>query len=258
MDKIYLILATVIFLGGFVLAVIALRTGKHGTGKLNVGLAVAGLFFQCLFLKERGDLHLRCPITNGAEVFVFISWSIVILYLALGRAFRLSLLGVFSMPLVFVFQSIAIISLLINDPGARPPDTLDPWLEMHAAMSLLAYGAFGLAGIAGVMDLILDRQLKSHKPGRLFYSLPPMKYLYDAMQRLTVIGCGLLTIGIVSSFFMDYHPTALHWMVTGTVWLVYVTILLVNLLKGLRPKALSKLSIAAFTFALIALSVLFF
>ena len=256
MDKIYLILATLIFLGGFVLAVLALRTGKHGTGRLNVGLAVAGLVFQCLFLKERGDLHMRCPITNGAEVLVFISWSIVILYLALGRAFRLSLLGVFSMPLVFVFQSIAIISLLINDPGARPPETLDPWLEMHAAMSLLAYGAFGLAGIAGVMDLILDRQLKSHEPGRLFYSLPPMKYLYDAMQRLIVIGCGLLTIGIVSAFFMNNAPDALHWTVSGAVWVVYTVILVINVAKGLRPKTLSKLSIAAFTFALIALSVL--
>ncbi len=94
------------------------------------------------------------------------------MYLALGRAFRLSLLGVFSMPIVFLFQLFAILYLGFADPGPRPPERLDPWLELHAAMSLLAYGAFGLAGIAGVMYLIQDRQLKSHKPGRLFYSHP--------------------------------------------------------------------------------------
>tara|TARA_R110002096_G_scaffold34468_5_gene98415 strand:- start:1504 stop:2274 length:771 start_codon:yes stop_codon:yes gene_type:complete len=256
MDKIYLILATLVFLAGFVIAVIALRTGKHGTGRLNVGLAVVGLIFQCLFLRERGELHGRCPITNGSEVLVFISWSVVIMYLVLGRAFRLSLLGVFSMPMVFLFQSFAIFNLMTNDPGARPPETLDPWLEMHAAMSLLAYGAFGLAGIAGVMDLVLDRQLKSHEPGQLFYSLPPMKYLYDAMLRLIIIGCGLLTIGIVSAFFMKNLPDALHWVVSGAVWVAYLAILGIHLAKGLRPRLLSKLSIAAFTFALIALSVL--
>ena len=256
MDKIYLILATLVFLGGFVLAVVALRTGKYQTGRLNVGLAVLGLIFQSLFLKERGDLHMRCPLTNGAEVLVFISWSVVILYLAVGRAFRLSLLGVFSMPLVFLFQSFAIVSLMSNDPGARPPESLDPWLEMHAAMSLLAYGAFGLAGIAGTMDLVLDRQLKSHSPGLLFYSLPPMKYLYDAMLRLMLIGAGLLTMGVVSAFFMATSPTALHLTVLGAVWLVYTGILTVNVARGLRPKSLSKLSIAAFSFALIALLVI--
>lgn len=256
MDKIYLIFATLVFLGGFVLSVVALRTGKYKTERLNLGLAVLGLIFQSMFLKERGDLHMRCPLTNGAEVLVFISWSVVVLYLALGRAFRLSLLGVFSMPLVFLFQSVAIIGLMSNDPGARPPESLDPWLEMHAAMSLLAYGAFGLAGIAGVMDLVLDRQLKSHAPGRLFYSLPPMKYLYDAMLRLMLIGTGLLTLGVVSSFFMATSPTVLHLTVLGAVWLVYAGILTLNVAKGFRPKSLSKLSIAAFNFALIALLVI--
>tara|TARA_R110000850_G_scaffold144887_5_gene266937 strand:- start:250 stop:1020 length:771 start_codon:yes stop_codon:yes gene_type:complete len=256
MDKIYLILATLVFLGGFVIAVAALRSGKHGSGRLNIGLAIVGVIFQSLFLRERGELHGRCPITNGAEVLVFISWSVVIMYLALGRPFRLSLLGMFSMPLVFLFQSVAIVSLLINDPGARPPKALDPWLEMHAAMSLLAYGAFGLACIAGVMDLVLDRQLKSHEPGRLFYSLPPMRYLYMAILRLFIIGTGLLSIGIVAAFFMDELPSPIHFYGSGAVWLVYASLLGVHLVKGFPPKRLSKAAIAAFVLALLTLSLL--
>lgn len=256
MDDIYLIISTLIFLAGFVLAVVSLRRGKQGSARLNIGLAVTGLIFQSLFLKERGELHGRCPITNGAEVLVFISWSVVILYLALGRAFRLSLLGVFSMPLVFMFQAIAIVSLLSFDPGARPPETLDPWLEMHAAMSLLAYGAFGLAGIAGVMYLVQDRQLKSHEPGRLFYSLPPIRYLTDAMLRLLFIGTGMLTVGIVAAFFMDNFPDALHLTASGAVWVVYALILLIHLIRHLAPKQLSLSAMVAFAFALLTLSAL--
>ncbi|MDF1825088.1 MAG: cytochrome c biogenesis protein CcsA [Verrucomicrobiales bacterium] len=256
MDDLYLIISTLIFFAGFVLAVVSLRGGRQGSARLNIGLAIAGLIFQSLFLKERGEMHGRCPITNGAEVLVFISWSVVIIYLALGRAFRLSLLGVFSMPLVFMFQSISIVALLSHDPGPRPPVTLDPWLELHAAMSLLAYGAFGLSGIAGVMYLVQDRQIKSHEPGRLFYSLPPIRYLTDAMMRLLVIGIFLLSIGIVAAFFMKNFPEALHLTVSGAVWVVYAFLLLIHLVKHLTPKQLSLSSMVAFGFALLTLSAL--
>jgi len=256
MDNFYLISSTVFFLVGFVLAVVALRSGGKQAGGLNIGIAVAGLVFQSLFLYERGELHGRCPITNGAEVLVFISWSIVIMYLVLGRAFRLSLLGVFSMPIVFLFQSIAIVYLLAADPGAQRPDKLDPWLEMHAAMSLLAYGAYGLAFVAGIMYLVQDCQIKSHQPGRLFRSLPPIRFLSDALFRLLVIGTLLLTVGIVSAFFMEKLPDALHLIVSWAVWIVYAGILAVHLLKRLAPRILSLSAIAAFIFALATLTAL--
>jgi ABC-type uncharacterized transport system permease subunit len=35
-----------------------------------------------------------------------------------------------------------------------------PWLELHASISLIAYGAFALACIAGVMYLVQERQIK--------------------------------------------------------------------------------------------------
>lgn len=254
MDDLYLIISTLIFLAGFILAVVSLRSGRQGAVRLNLWLAIVGLILQSLFLRERGELHGRCPITNGAEVLVFICWSVVILYLALGRPFRLSLLGVFSMPLVFAFQVLAIISLTLHDPGPRPPETLDPWLELHAAMSLLAYGAFGLAGIAGIMYLVQDRQLKSHDPGQLFYSLPPIRYLTDAIQRLLVIGAAMLTIGIVAAFFMENFPETIHLIVSGAVWLVYVVLIVIHFSRHLAPKPLSVASILAFGFALLTLS----
>lgn len=256
MDDLYLILATLAFLGGFVLAVVSWRRESERPHGLSIPIAIAGLVFQSLFLHLRGQLHGRCPITNGAEVLVFVSWSIVILYLILGRAFRLSLLGVFSMPIVFLFQLFAIVYLAVADPGARPPAHLDPWLELHAAMSLLAYGAFGLAGIAGVMYLVQDRQLKSHKPGRLFYSMPPIRYLAIALVRLVVIGTVLLTVGIVAAFFMEVKPTRLHFLVSGAVWFAYALLLAVHAWKRLPPKRLSLSAIGAFALALATLSAL--
>lgn len=256
MDQIHLISATLCFLGGFVLAVISWKSENQKPHGLNIPLAVAGLVFQTLFLRERGELHGRCPITNGAEVLVFVSWSIVIFYLVLGRAFRLSLIGAFAMPMVFLFQVIALVYLALADPGPRPPATLDPWLELHAAMSLLAYGALGLAGIAGIMYLLQDRQLKSHRPGRLFYSMPSIRNLAIALVRLIIIGTAMLSIGILAAFLMKNRPAPAHLLASGSVWAVYVILLGIHLLRGLPPKRLSLLTIGAFVFALASLSAL--
>lgn len=256
MALLYLSLSTAFFLAGFILAARSLCAGRQGVVRLNLWIAIAGLVFQSLFLRERGELHGRCPITNGAEVLVFISWSVVLLYLILGRAFRLSLLGVFSMPLVFLFQATALVSLAVSDPGRRPPKVSDAWLEMHAALSLLAYGAFGLAAIAGVMYLCQNRQIKSHEPGRLFRSLPPIRYLVDAIFRLLAIGGALLSVGIVAAFFMQNLPGAVHFASSSVVWLSYATLLGLHLFRPLSPRHLAIGSIAAFGIALVSLSVL--
>lgn len=256
MDTLFLILATLAFLGGFVLAAMSWRGESDRPHGLNIPVALAGLVFQTLFLHARGQLHGRCPITNGGEVLVFVSWSLVLMYLLLGRAFRLSLLGVFTMPIVFVLHLAALAYLALGDPGARPPTRLDPWLELHAAMSLLAYGAFGLAGIAGAMYLVQDRQLKSHQPSRLFYSMPPIRYLAVALVRLLSIGAAMLSVGIVAAFFMDLRPSPLHLLVSGAVWLVYVLVLAVHAWRRLPPKQLALSAIGAFVFALATLSAL--
>lgn len=255
MDTIYLILSTLLFLGEFCLAVGLFRAGRRG-GTPGLLVMAAGFVFQCLFLWERGQLHGRCPITNGAEILIFISWSIVIMYFVLGRAFRLSLLGLFTAPIVFVFQAVALLLLVVGDPGASPVAEVDPWLEMHASMSLLAYGAFGLAAVAGVMYLLQNRQLKSRHPGRLSRRLPPVKYLADALVRLLLIGLVLITAGIVSAFFMETVPSPLHLTAFGAVWLVYGLVLLVHLVRRLSPRSLAFGAMGAFALAVVTLSIL--
>lgn len=256
MQYLTLILGTLCFFVGFIFAVTSIRSGKPHPRFLNMALMALGFVFQSLFLSERGQMHNHCPITNGSEILVFISWSIVIMYFILGRAFRLSLLGVFSAPIVFIFQLVALLLLWKNDPGPQPWDEVDRWLEMHASTALLAYGAFALAAIAGVMYLVQNRQLKSRHTGQLFYNLPPIRYLADALIRLLIIGQVLTTLGIISAFLMKKHPTAFHLASSGAVWLVYAAILALHFLKRPAPKVISLLSILAFLFALVTLSAL--
>ena len=58
--------------------------------------------FVCQFivLGVRGELRGSCPLGDTGEMLVFASWAITMCYLAVGSVFRLSLLGVFTAPLI--------------------------------------------------------------------------------------------------------------------------------------------------------------
>lgn len=251
MDLLFLTLSTLLFLGGFVFSVASLRSGNYHKGKTNLVLIGIGFLLQCGFLSLRGKLHHRCPITDGAEVLIFIAWSLAIMYLVLGRAFRLSLVGMFTAPILAILHIFGLILTLINPVVPRPKE-IEPWLEMHAAMSLLAYGAFALSAIAAIMFLIQNHQLKSGSPGELSFNLPPIRYLGDALIRLVGIGLLLLTIGVFAAFFID-APGTLHLIFSGGVWAVYTGIMIFYLVKRPPAKWLSSASLVAFAFALLTL-----
>ena len=81
------------------------------------------------------------------EVFVFIAWSAALIYMLIGPAYRLSLMGAFTAPLVFLLQASALVAPIdIRHPVRVPANS---WLEFHASISLLAYVVFALACIVG-------------------------------------------------------------------------------------------------------------
>ncbi|MDB6075080.1 MAG: cytochrome biosis protein, partial [Verrucomicrobiaceae bacterium] len=131
MDRLLLILATLAFVGGLVHAVISLRAGTWKENRWHWVPMAVGLVFQTAFLYLRGQQHGRCPLTNLFEVFIFIGWCIVLLYFLVGATYRLSLLGVFTAPMIALLQALALVSSLDKSvPPLRGPPK--PWLEIHA------------------------------------------------------------------------------------------------------------------------------
>lgn len=252
-----LALSTLCFLGGFSYAVVALRHGKHRSSWANMAIMGVGFLFQNLVLRERGELHGRCPITSVPEVLVFLAWSLVLLYFLLGRAFRLSLLGVFTAPVVFLLQAVALLLFLTGDyPAERLPNGTTFWREFHPPVAMLSFGAFGLAAIAGIMYLVQDRQLKSHHPGKLLYSLPPIRYLMDAITRLLIIGLVLLTLSMISAYFMDQAQFVAHVVFSSCIWVLYAALLIWHYVRQWSPKRFAAAAVAAFALPLLQLPLL--
>src|SRR5437016_14135850 len=140
-----------------------------------------------------------------------------------GPGYRLSLMGAFTAPLVVVLQVFALIAPIdIRHPATLPANA---WLEFHASISLVAYGAFALACIAGVMYLVQERQLKTHQLHSIFYHLPPLTDLFAAITRLLWWGFALYTLGLVSGFFVGEPLPWIQITFAVGVWLFYAVIL---------------------------------
>jgi HemX protein len=247
-DRYLLIISTACFLAAVVRTSVALRAGIFRLGKFNFLAIALGFIFQTAFLSVRGHELGRCPLTNLFEVFIFLAWSVAAIYMLVGPTYRLSLMGAFTAPLVVLLQGFALLAPIdIRYPVKVPSN---PWLEFHASISLVAYGAFALACIAGVMYLVQERQLKTHHLHSIFYHLPPLADLFAAITRLLWWGFALYTLGIVSGFFTGHPLPRVQVGAALGVWLLYAAILQGRHLRWLAPKRVAALCIIGFSAAL--------
>ena len=117
MDRQLLIASTLCFFTAVVRTLLAARDGVALHGRFNFFAIGLGFLFQTAFLSVRGHALGRCPLTNLFEVFVFLAWSVALIYLLIGPAYRLSLMGAFTAPLVFALQTFALVTpILISSP----------------------------------------------------------------------------------------------------------------------------------------------
>ncbi len=222
--------------------------GDFRPGRFNFLAIGFGFLFQTVFLSLRGHALGRCPLTNLFEVLVFLSWSVTLIYVAIGPAYRLSLMGSFTAPLVLLIQGLALI--LPIDVAHASKTAPNNWLEFHASMSLIAYGAFALACIAGVMYLVQDHQLKTRQFHSVFSHLPPLSDLFIAITRLLWWGFALYTLGLVSGFFIGQPLPWPQIICAFGVWFLYAGILQGRHLRRLAPKRVAALCIVGFSAAL--------
>lgn len=251
MDRPLLIAATACFLAAVIRTLLAVRAGVFRPGRFNFIVIAAGFLLQTAFLSVRGNAIGRCPITNLFEVFVFLAWSIVLIYMLVGPAYRLSLMGAFTAPLVFAIQASALVAPIDVPHQARAQ--ANSWLEFHASMSMIAYGAFALTCIAGLMYLLQERQLKTRQLHSVFQHLPPLHDLFTAITRLLWLGFALYTAGLVSGFFTGQPLPVIKMICAFTVWAFYGAILWGRHLHRIAPRRIAALSVVAFTAAVTVL-----
>ncbi len=251
MDRLLLIAATLCFAASFGYTLYALGAGRFRPGRVNFAAILTGFVFQSVFLYLRGKAEGSCPLNSLYDVLIFLSWALVLIYLLVGPAYRLSLLGAFTAPLAFLLVLVALVAPL--DQSLKARRVVNPWIETHAALSIIAYGAFGLACVAGVMYLLQERQLKAHRASSLLYNLPPINHLAAAIARLVGLGCLILTVSFAAALVSQIPVNSMKFAASAAIWLVYGVIFFLHRFRSLAPRRLAELSIVVFALALLTL-----
>jgi ABC-type uncharacterized transport system permease subunit len=238
---------------------LGMRAVQHGhRSRWTVAWMLFSFAAQCAVLGIRGDLRGQCPLGDTGEILVFLAWSMTIFYLLVGSTYRLSLLGVFSAPVVSLMLLIATI------PGVMEPNpgriiTVEPWHEMHAALSVLSYGALGLSAIAGVMFMVLNKKLKHHEmKSRLFLKLPPLSSITASMVRLTGVGTLVLTGGVLCGLLMPRESSGsmAHFWAAVVVWIGYTSLLTIWQVRGMTPSRMALSVVSLFIVSLLVFAAL--
>jgi ABC-type uncharacterized transport system permease subunit len=248
MERVALLLAALCYFFSFGQTLFALGAGRFQPGRFNFAAMALGAAAQGWYLSLQGARLHACPIGTLPEILIFLGWTIALIYLVIGSTYRLSLMGAFTAPLVLFLQLIA---MVLPDEPSLPRHSSNPWVEAHAALTLVAYGAFGLACIAGLMFLVQESQLKSRRPARIFHYLPPISILSHAILRLLWTGFLLLSLGFAAGWHAHLPIAGAKFWFSLVIWVLYAALLLgarSGLLTGHR-KAIA----AAATFLLILL-----
>lgn len=250
--QILLILATLAFAGGAVHTLLSLRAGKWRGNRWHWLPVLVGFAIQTAFLNARGQEVGQCPMKSLSDILVFIAWSMVLLYFLVGSAYRLSLLGVFTAPLVVGMQVLA-----MAVPNAFPdyPEKAKilVLVELHAAVALVAYAAFAMAAVTGVMYLLQERMLKNHRIGELFFQLPPIGELARAIFRLVVLGVALLSLALGISFALETSAAGAKLVFAWSVWALYGVLAVVMWRHLMSPRRMAWLAVGGFAVPFVSL-----
>lgn len=210
---------------------------------VGLGLHTTSLIWRWIHSYQLGIGH--APLSNRYESFIFFSWSIVGIFVFFDRLLGLRRFGAFIM-----IGAAACIGLTSLIPGMEPqitplmPALQSNWLFFHVVTCFLAYAAFAVAFITGIMSLI-----KSNS-GNM--SLETNRQLDDVMYRMIMVGFLLLTLGIISGSAWAYRAWGRYWgwdpketwsLIT---WIVYAVFLHARITKGWSGKRLAVIAIVGF------------
>jgi ABC-type uncharacterized transport system permease subunit len=205
------------------------RRGFRKDDRANYLLLLAAAGFHTTSMILRGFRLDHCPVSNLYEATMFAAWAIVAAYLVVGLWARLRFLGAFASPLLLAMAVFALMPALDAAHGPKP-EFSGALTSLHAALVLLAYGAFGLAAVAGMMFLTQEHDLKFHKLRAVLSVFPPIQRLEWVASRLVVAGFILLTAGLAVGGHLPRPAGVSFYEDPKVVWAEFLWALYLGLL----------------------------
>ncbi|MBF0171337.1 MAG: cytochrome c biogenesis protein CcsA [Nitrospinae bacterium] len=227
------------------------------TGLLATGMIAAGFVAETVGLGQRSALTGHGPYMNAFEQLLFGAWAVFGVFLLAELYFRIKPLGAFMAPVGFLLSLLAVVFSGQAGEGAVPVHSY--WLTLHRALSFVAFGAFSLTFAAGIMYLILERQLKAKHFGAWYHRLPSLSQLDDANRIGLYVGVPIITISMVAASFWSaqhygvYLKSDLSTILLLLAWGIFTVCLAGRVSRGWRGKRAAVMGVTGFAVVLVSL-----
>lgn len=227
--------------------------------RLALGMVAAGFSCHTLFLLWMGFHRGHFPITNLPESLCFFAWCISLAFMAANFRYKINALGAFSLPLVSL---LTIFSQLIWEENHSIPLLLNNrWVYFHAGVAFLAYAAFFLTFVAGVLYLIQEKALKGKNFRFLYFRLPPLQVCDELLRRFLYAGFIAMSLTIISGAFWAQHAWGRFWnwdpkeTASFITWTIYFILINYRLSAQWHGRWAAYISIIGFVSVLITFGV---
>lgn len=181
------------------------------------------------------------PVSNLYEVFILFCLITTLMYLYYEARFKARSMGAFV--LLVISAAVGFILWYSLDRQAHEIQPLIPalqswWMKIHVPANFIGYGAFSLAAMLGVAQLLVSRNVLATR-------LPTYETLGDVMYKAITVGFLFFTIATIlgAAWAADAWGGYWSWDPKETwaliVWLNYAAWLHVRLVKGWRGNVLA-------------------
>jgi len=227
--------------------------------RIALGMVLCGFVCHTLFLVLLVVTRGHFPITNLPESLSFFAWCISLSFIIADFRYRINVLGAFTLPLVSL---LTIVSQVIWEENHSIPASLKSgWVYFHSSIAYLAYAAFFLTFVSGILYLIQEKELK-HKNFRFLYSrLPSLQVCDELMRRSLYVGFISMSLTIVTGAFWAQQAWGRFWnwdpkeTAAFITWVIYLILINYRLSSKWRGRRAAYISIIGFASTLLTFCV---
>src|ERR1035441_8036314 len=210
MSVIWLSVAAAFYSLGLLHAILTLVRRREHLFRVAMTAFTLGTVFHFVSIVEEGIVNNRCPIANFYETLAMCALLVALVYLGVQLRYHVESLSVFIFPLVFVMSLVATLGNPVS--AWSSPIVRTTWLTVHIVLVLLGYAALLFTAVASLLYLFQERELKSKKPNKFYYRLPPLGTLDELVSKFMAIGFVLITLAVIAGATWAFIELKADWI----------------------------------------------
>ncbi|MCF7618012.1 c-type cytochrome biogenesis protein CcsB [Bacillus sonorensis] len=191
-----LYLAAVFFFGGSIRSKTSAYKKKNRWASIAVFITICGFVCQLGYFITRWIASGHAPVSNLFEFTTAFSMMLVLAFIFIYFIYRLSALGLFTLPVVLLL--IAYASMFPTDITPLIPSLQSNWLHIHVITAALGQAILAISFVAGVIFLL--KHVDQSKPGKKTFWLEVVMFMLVTTLAFIIVTTAFRIAGYEAEF----------------------------------------------------------